>query len=160
MPYYLGNANMPFYQDSSSSIIQDNNSHLIKNKNNVTKCSKSRNGCKDNPDLLPVHLASFNVREIVKQMLLLEDHLFNPRKRCVECICKHFLTIEGFAEEALSLENDISTLPEMLRMLSYYIRKTMASFLENERTDEHILKLANSVRQVRKYVMNKALKYQ
>jgi len=46
----------------------------------------------------------YNLREICKQCALLEDHLNNERKRCQDCIRKHFLTIEALFEEALSLD--------------------------------------------------------
>ena len=55
-------------------------------------------------ELLPVFSPLFNMREICKQVVLLEDHLNNPRKRCPDCIKKHFLTIEAFFEEAVSLD--------------------------------------------------------
>jgi len=48
----------------------------------------------------------FNLREVCKQMSLLEDHLNNVRKRCPDCIRKHFLTIEALFEEAVSLDKD------------------------------------------------------
>lgn len=54
--------------------------------------------------LLPILTSAYNVREVVKQLLLLEDHLFHPRKRCPECVLKHLLTAEALAEEALTLE--------------------------------------------------------
>lgn len=47
----------------------------------------------------------YNLREICKQCALLEDHLNNERKRCEDCIRKHFLTIEALFEEAVSLDN-------------------------------------------------------
>ena len=56
--------------------------------------------------LLPIMSPLFNLREICKQMSLLEDHLNNPRKRCPDCIRKHFLTIEALFEEASSLDKD------------------------------------------------------
>lgn len=56
--------------------------------------------------LLPIMNPLFNLREICKQMSLLEDHLNNPRKRCRDCIRKHFLTIEALFEEAVSLDRD------------------------------------------------------
>ena len=46
----------------------------------------------------------FNAREASKQIVLLEQHLFDPRQRCVDCIRKHFLTIEGLIEEAITLD--------------------------------------------------------
>lgn len=54
--------------------------------------------------LLPVLDPCFNMREICKQCILLEDHLFQNEKRCTDCIKKHFLTIEGLAEEAITLD--------------------------------------------------------
>ena len=54
--------------------------------------------------ILPVMSPLFNLREICKQSALLEDHLNNPRKRCPDCIRKHFLTIEALYEEATSLD--------------------------------------------------------
>lgn len=56
--------------------------------------------------LLPIMNPLFNLREICKQMSLLEDHLNNPRKRCRDCIRKHFLTIEALFEEAVSLDKE------------------------------------------------------
>ena len=43
------------------------------------------------------------MREIIKQMALLEDHHIHPEKRCPNCVSKHGKTIEGFAEEAVTL---------------------------------------------------------
>lgn len=54
--------------------------------------------------LLPIMSPLYNMREVCKHMSLLEDHLNNPRKRCHDCIRKHFLTIEAFFEEAVSLD--------------------------------------------------------
>ena len=53
--------------------------------------------------LLPVMRPSQNMREMIKQMIMLEDHLFQKCKRCPDCIRKHFLTIEGLAEECATL---------------------------------------------------------
>lgn len=52
----------------------------------------------------PINSALFNVREITKQMLLLEDHLTDDEKFCMDCIRKHFLMIEALAEEAIAME--------------------------------------------------------
>lgn len=46
----------------------------------------------------------YNMRQIVKQSILLEEHINNEKKRCVDCITKHFLHIIGLAEEAISLD--------------------------------------------------------
>lgn len=57
----------------------------------------------DTANLLPVMDPAFNLREICKQCILLEDHLSHNEKRCFDCCVKHFLTIEALAEEALTL---------------------------------------------------------
>jgi hypothetical protein len=46
----------------------------------------------------------FNLREIAKQLILLEEHLLEPRKYCPDCISKHLLNIEALAEECQSLD--------------------------------------------------------
>lgn len=62
--------------------------------------------------LLPVLRPSQNMRDIIKQLALLEDHLYQPQKRCADCIRKHFLTIEGLAEECATLCKPRAILPE------------------------------------------------
>lgn len=53
--------------------------------------------------LLPVMRPAQNMREILKQSIMLEDHLFQKCKRCPDCIRKHMLTMEGLAEECATL---------------------------------------------------------
>ena len=65
----------------------------------------NRHATADKPSLLPIMHPLFNMREVCKQSALLEDHLNNERKRCMDCIRKHFLTIEALLEEAVSLDN-------------------------------------------------------
>lgn len=62
-------------------------------------------GCSGQDKLLPVSSPLYNLREICKNMILLEDHLFQKGKRCTDCIKKHFLTIEGLAEELVTLDH-------------------------------------------------------
>ena len=47
---------------------------------------------------------AFNLREVTKQFLMVEEHLTQPNKFCLDCIRKHLLTAEGLAEEALALD--------------------------------------------------------
>ena len=46
----------------------------------------------------------YNLREIGKQMILLEEHLLVKGKFCPDCISKHLLTIEALADEAQCLD--------------------------------------------------------
>ena len=76
--------------------------------------------------LLPVMDPSFNLREICKQCVLLEDHLTHDDKRCTDCCTKHFLTLEALAEEALTLDkngklrDDARQLPKKIRQLQIF----------------------------------------
>jgi hypothetical protein len=56
--------------------------------------------------LLPLMEPAFNLREIVKHLLLLEDHLLHPDRRCPDCVWKHLLTAEAFADESDTLVGD------------------------------------------------------
>ena len=54
-------------------------------------------------DLDPVLDPKYNVVQAVKQSILLEEHLSVARKRCADCITKHFLHVVGLLEEAVTL---------------------------------------------------------
>jgi hypothetical protein len=60
----------------------------------------------------PVSDPRYNMQQIIKQSILLEEHLTNKNKRCRDCITKHFLHIIGLAEEAEMLAtNNINKYP-------------------------------------------------
>lgn len=101
--------------------------------------------------LLPVLDPKFNMREICKQSTLLEDHLFQEEKRCYDCICKHFLTIEGLAEEAITLDKE-QKYPE-LNDLPKKIRAIEKNFIENK--DKNHIQSAQELREIRKNYMQK-----
>lgn len=73
------------------------------------------------PSLLPVLDSRFNLREICKQCILLEDHLTHEEKRCKDCCIKHFLALEALCEEAITLDKqksmDIDSLPSKIRQI-------------------------------------------
>ena len=76
------------------------------NKNN--KKEKKGGSCdiKSCGALDPVSNPAYNMQQIVKQSILLEEHITNKNKRCRDCITKHFLHIIGLAEEAQMLATD------------------------------------------------------
>jgi len=47
-----------------------------------------------------------NLREATKQMLLLEQHLFDESKWCPDCVQKHCLMIEALGDEGRTLDKD------------------------------------------------------
>lgn len=107
-------------------------------------------GCGDDggKGLLPVLNPCFNMREICKQSILLEDHLFQTEKRCTDCIKKHFLCMEGLSEEAITLDKNNQydlgrwDLPQKIRSLE-------KRFIAGESAEA----LAQELRQIRKPLM-------
>jgi hypothetical protein len=89
----------------------------------------------------PIH----NLKEMCKEFVLLEDHLQTPDKRCSDCIRKHLLKAEAFAEEAIGLDKTGQYL-ELLTPLPSKIRDIQSSFVGG--TSEH--DLGQQVRMLRK----------
>jgi hypothetical protein len=90
----------------------------------------------------------FNLREIAKQMVLLEDHLAHPYKHCPDCIQKHLLTIEAFAEEAVSLDQ-VGVYRETGELLAECGRVWLEQFRDRQPPFE----IGQEVRQVRKMLV-------
>lgn len=57
----------------------------------------------NNGEIDDVNEAAYNATQMIKQSVLLEEHLNCPRKRCHLCILKHLCHLGGLAEEAVSL---------------------------------------------------------
>ena len=83
-------------------LIINNNKNKIKTKT-ALGCDVKSCGALD-----PVSNPAYNMQQIVKQSILLEEHLINKNKRCRDCITKHFLHIIGLAEEAQMLATNKS----------------------------------------------------
>lgn len=95
--------------------------------------------------LLPIMDPAYNIREVYKQLVLLEDHLFHPRKHCSDCIWKHLLMAEGLAEEASTLDVT-STHAGLLMGLGDQIRQIQRAMQEKLPPQF----LAQRVREIRK----------
>lgn len=128
-------------------IYQNTSSQENFTNNDSTKCSSC-----STQQLLPILEPLHNMREISKQIILLEDHLFQKSKRCEDCICKHFLTIEALSEEAITLDKDkqhrdyLESLPDRIRAIQkMYLNKT-----------NDICDVAQELRNIRKEMMTKS----
>lgn len=111
--YYSTSLNFESNQNIKSFSSLEQTNHLFESNQTVNSFSGLQNHNKkvhkcglNNNDLLPINKPEFNLEEIIKQMILLEDHLFQDKKRCKECITKHFYTIIAFSEEGITLDND------------------------------------------------------
>lgn len=124
----------------------------------IPKQSCSRNGVcgsiSGSKGLLPILEPEFNFRETVKQLILLEDHLTQVLKRCLDCILKHFLAIEGFLEEAKTLDvNGRYNL--LITQKIFETQRLYRLFFENYNnvTDEDCLQISQDLRKMRKDLM-------
>ena len=91
-----------FINKNKSLDINYNNLIEINSSNDLT--NKNKEKCTTTCDALdPVSDPRYNMQQIIKQSILLEEHLTNKNKRCRDCITKHFLHIIGLAEEAQML---------------------------------------------------------
>jgi hypothetical protein len=88
----------------------------------------------------PIH----NVREMSKQLILLEDHLAHPSKFCPDCIRKHLLASEALAEEAITLDKD-GKHKDLLGALPMEVRGIGKSFVE-EQDREKLVQRCRSLR--------------
>lgn len=105
--------------------------------------------------LLPVMDPRFNAREIVKQSWMLEDHLTTPQKNCCDCIKKHFLALEGLAEEAAALECRKYTCPPLLKTYASKVRAMHHAFEHAPKSQRAnvMLVIGRHLRQLRKKLM-------
>ena len=105
--------------------------------------------------LLDVFDPRHNMREMAKELLLLEDHVAQPAKHCPDCIRKHLLRSEALAEEAVQLDVD-GEYQEYLLPLPGQIRNLQRAFLDNEAVSDRAaslkgrLALQQQVRSMRK----------
>jgi len=113
----------------------------------ASKCSMK--GC---AGMDPVSDPKYNCQQIVKQSILLEEHLSIRLKRCRDCITKHFLHIIGLAEEAQMLAtNKIDQYPLINECVTLY-NKLFQKWLKND--NEHtILCIVDDLRTMRKQLI-------
>ncbi len=122
------------------------------------QCSADADGVKNicggnSGQLFSIMDPRFNLREAAKNMILLEDHLFQNGKRCQDCILKHCLTIEGFLEEGITLDikkeylNTLKTSSDEFRKIFQDIANKVKN---NTLTDDDCISIAQNIRKIRK----------
>lgn len=107
------------------------------------------------PKLLPVMNPNQNLHDVVKQIILLEQHLFDPKRRCKDCIRKHFATIEALLEETYSLICNGRELTKNVNLqeLIDQFRELHILWFDNISNDAEISKLTCKIRYLRKGLM-------
>jgi len=105
----------------------------------------------------PVSDPAYNMKEIVKQSILLEEHLVEPNKRCKDCIVKHFLHIIALGQEAQMLAG-AKTLP-MLDSTPAFYEALYTQWLERKDDAKTMCGIEEKLRERRKelvaaYILN------
>lgn len=116
-------------------------------------CSDGICSIDDSGDLLSIMDPRFNMREAAKHMILLEDHLFQPGRRCKDCCCKHLLTIEAFLDEGITLDKKFAyynTIINVQKEFKKFGKDLCSKVKMGKLTDEDCCRLAQELRQIRK----------
>lgn len=98
-----------------------------------TVCTKDTCGALD-----PVNEPAYNIQNVVKQSILLEEHIAEKNKYCKSCIIKHFLHIIGLLEEAVWLAGKTVLNYPFLEDSPGYYQQIFQTWLSN--TDDDITK--------------------
>jgi hypothetical protein len=136
-----------------------NYNNLIEiNSSNVSKSKAAGDKCTTTCDALdPVSDPRYNMQQIIKQSILLEEHLTNKNKRCRDCITKHFLHIIGLAEEAEMLAtNKIEKYPlikESVVLYNELFKIWIKNKNLNNNNDDYILYCTDKLRNHRKQLI-------
>jgi hypothetical protein len=111
----------------------------------VGTCSASTCGAVD-----PVSDPDYNMREIAKQTILLEEHLTVPNKYCIDCVAKHLLHCIGLANEAVMLACDnVTDYPYMADAPAFF-QGMLDEWLGRKQDAEFRLQMAAELREFRK----------
>jgi len=102
---------------------------------------------------LNLHDPEYNLRETAKQMVLLEEHLFQPHKLCPDCVRKHLLIIEALAEEMVSLTDPEHPHHKILRLIGPFLSELARKWVGQFNDGAEPLLIAIEIRKVRKLVV-------
>ena len=98
----------------------------------------------------------FNVKEITKQLVLLEDHVADDDKFCMDCIRKHLIMTEALSEEAVALNPQSKWVPTV-KKLDAQARTWLHKYATGKNKVDRI-KLGKELRNTRKELVDKLYK--
>lgn len=90
----------------------------------------------------PVNEPEYNMGQVAKQSILLEEHIAEKNKYCQGCIVKHFLHIIGLVEEAVWLAgNNLDQYPLLEDSPTFYqsLFDTWRQDRQNDETKKLVL---------------------
>ena len=134
-------------------ILLFNSVNSINNKSSSTTnhiISHSKCDVKSCGALDPVSDPRYNMQQIVKQSILLEEHLTNKNKRCRDCITKHFQHIIGLAEEAQMLATVNCNKYQLLNESVNIYNDLFNLWFKNRNDESKIMEISDKLRIHRK----------
>jgi hypothetical protein len=123
----------------------NSNDNLTTHNHKSSSCDIKSCGALD-----PVSDPKYNMQQIVKQSILLEEHLTNKNKRCRDCITKHFQHIIGLAEEAQMLATTKSNKYPLLNESVIIYNELFNEWFKNRNDESKILEISDKLRIHRK----------
>jgi len=126
-------------------IYKNNTINTHTTNSTVGKCDVKSCGALD-----PVSDPRYNMQQIVKQSILLEEHLTNKNKRCRDCITKHFQHIIGLAEEAQMLATTKTNKFPLLNESVIFYNDLFNEWFKNRNDESKIMEIADKLRIHRK----------
>ena len=116
---------------------------------NHKQCQEHKCGAIDN-----VNDPAYNMQNVVKQSILLEEHLAEKNKYCKGCICKHFNHVCALLEEGVWLaEKNVGKYPYLADSPSYY-QQAFDKWLANKDDDTTRLEVLSLVRERRRQLID------
>jgi hypothetical protein len=124
---------------------------LSVNSDNATCGGGSQHSC---GALDPVNDPDYNMRNIAKQSILLEEHLAEKNKYCIGCITKHFLHIIGLAEEGVWLAGvDLAKFPLLEGSPAFY-QDLMNAWVNDKHNEAFVKEILAALRERRRQIID------
>lgn len=102
----------------------------------------------------PVNDPDYNVREAIKQTLLLEQHLAEKAKYCKSCCVKHFLLIESYLIEGIWMAGKQCKDYPKLEKSADFFKTLFDKWHKNMENEEIILDTLTQLREWRREMVN------
>jgi hypothetical protein len=123
--------------------------HVAPNKTNHKQCDKHKCGAIDD-----VNNPAYNMQNIVKQSILLEEHLAEKNKYCKGCLVKHFNHIIALSSEGVWLaEKNLNKYPFLEESPSFY-QKIFDKWLANQDDNTTRLEVLSLLRERRRQLID------
>lgn len=135
-------------------VILASGNYPIFNSSSVNSSNKeSWNAHNGEKGIDPVSDPAYNMKQVAKQCILLEEHIAEKNKRCRDCITKHFLHIIGLLNEALWLATtNVETYP-YLREANEMFERLFNKWLANYTNEAVLQQILEELRRMRKKII-------